>query len=89
MVDAWSIGHDLASTLYKLTQSNRFMQSAEWDKKRGIVKAVITGLLKASPRERLDCVEALALYDPMNAVVLNSSGKAWLKAKQEQRERMK
>jgi len=89
MVDAWSIGHDLASTLYKLTQSNQFMQSAEWDKKRGVVKAVITGLLKASPRERLDCVEALALYDPMNAVVLNSSGKAWLKAKQEQREKMK
>jgi len=87
-VDAWSIGHTLASTLYRLSISNQFMKSPEWVQKRGVLKVVITGLLKASPRKRLDCVEALALYDPMNAVVSSPSGKAWLQRKQVQREKL-
>jgi serine/threonine protein kinase len=89
MVDAWSIGQALASTLYKLSQSNEFMKSKEWQQKHGAVKAVITGLLRASPRVRLDSLEALALYDPMNALVSSPSGKAWLEKKQAQRERMR
>jgi serine/threonine protein kinase len=88
VVDAWSIGHCLAGTIYKLKQSTRFMDSEEWKKKFGVVKAIITGLLKASPRARLDSVEALALYDPMNSLVLSASGKAWLKHKQSQREKL-
>jgi serine/threonine protein kinase len=88
VVDAWSIGHDLASTLYKLSMSNQFMKGGEWKQKYPVVKAVITGLLRASPRARLDCVEALALYDPMNSVVLSPPGKAWLAKKQEQREKI-
>ena len=88
VVDAWSIGHDLASTLYKLSMSNEFMKGASWKQKFPIVKAVITGLLRASPRNRLDCVEALALYDPMNPVVLSVSGKAWLAKKQAQRDKL-
>jgi serine/threonine protein kinase len=89
VVDAWSIGQALASTLYKLSQSNEFMKSKGWKEKHGVVKAVITGLLKASPRQRLDAMEALALYDPMNPVVLSPSGKAWLEKKQAQRERLR
>lgn len=89
VVDAWSIGQALASTLYKLSQSNEFMKSKGWKEKHGAVKAVITGLLKASPRQRLDCMEALALYDPMNSVVSSPTGKAWLEKKQAQRERLR
>jgi len=88
-VDAWSIGQALASCLYKLSQSNDFMQSKGWKEKHGTVKAVITGLLKASPRQRLDSMEALALYDPMNVLVSSASGKAWLEKKQAQREKMR
>jgi serine/threonine protein kinase len=88
VVDAWSIGQGLASTLYKLSQSNNFMKSPEWLKRHNAVKAVITGLLKASPRQRLDCMEALALYDPMNDLVSSPSGKAWLEKKQAQREKL-
>lgn len=89
MVDAWAIGHALASTLYKLSLSNQFMKSAEWKQKSSAVKAVITGLLKASPRVRLDCVEALALYDPTNELLSSPTGKAWLQKKQAQREKMR
>jgi len=87
-VDAWSIGQALASTLYKLSQSNEFMKSKGWHEKHASVKAVITGLLKASPRVRLDALEALALYDPTNALVLSPTGKAWLEKKQAKREKM-
>ena len=89
VVDAWSIGQVLGSTLYKLSQSNEFMKSRGWQEKHGAVKAVITGLLRASPRVRLDSLEALALYDPMNALVSSAPGKAWLEKKQAQREKMR
>ena len=89
VVDSWSIGHGLSSTLYKLSQSNEFTRSPEWKTKQGVIKAVITGLLKGSPRARLDAVEALALYDPMNAVLSTPSGKAWLQHKQQQREKLR
>lgn len=89
VVDSWSIGHCLSSTLYRLSQSKDFTTGPEWKTKQGVVKAVIMGLLKGSPRARLDAVEALALYDPMNAVLLSPSGKAWLQHKQQQREKLR
>ena len=88
-VDAWAIGHALGSTLYRLNFSGEYMKGGAWKRKLPAVKAVITGLLRGSPRDRLDCVEALALYDPTNAVVLNASGKAWLAQKRAQREKMR
>jgi len=89
VVDAWSIGHVLASVLTKLGRSTTFMKSRQLKQKFTLIKAVITGLLKASPRQRLDCIEALALYDPKNAVLSSASGKAWLEKKQAQREKMR
>ena len=84
-VDAWGFGYILVSTLYKLSLSNQFMKSAEWKQKSPIIKTIITGLLQCSPVKRLDCVEALALYDPTNAFVLSSPGKAWLEKKHAKR----
>jgi hypothetical protein len=49
------------------------------------VKAVLRGLLRMSPAERLDCVEALALYDPTNDLVTSSMGRTWLEKKQASR----
>ena len=64
------------------------MQTKQWKAKAGLIQKIITGLLKASPRQRLDCMEALALYDPKNSVVLSASGKAWLEKKKAQREKL-
>ena len=85
VVDSWAIGHNILSLLHKLLISKQFAESPEWKRRRGPIKHMLRGLLKTSPRDRLDCVEALAMYDPMNAVLLTASGKAWLKHKQEQR----
>ena len=87
-VDAWAIGGVLASVINKLNNSSGLMQTKQWKAKAGLIQKIITGLLKASPRQRLDCMEALALYDPKNSVVLSASGKAWLEKKKAQREKL-
>jgi serine/threonine protein kinase len=85
VVDSWAIGHNILSILRKLLLSKEFAENPEWKRRRGPIKHILRGLLKTSPRDRLDSVEALAMYDPMNAVLLSPSGKAWLKQKQQQR----
>jgi serine/threonine protein kinase len=89
VADSWSIGAILSKILIKLTFSVRFVEGEPWGKqwkeKRPVIKEVVTGLLKASPKQRLDCVEALSMYNPMNAVVVSSAGRNWLDKKQEGR----
>jgi hypothetical protein len=77
-VDSWAIGTDLLSVLRKLLISKQFTESSEWKQKQSVVKEVLRGLVQASPKKRMDCVEALALYDPMNDLVSSASGRAWL-----------
>jgi hypothetical protein len=43
--------------------------------------AITTAYLKASPLKRIDCIQALALFDPTNELVSSASGKAWLSKK--------
>jgi hypothetical protein len=78
VVDSWAIGHNLIGVLRRLVISKQFTESKEWLQKQSVVKTVLKGLLYASPKKRLDAVEALALYDPMNALVSSSPGKDWL-----------
>ena len=85
VVDSWAIGHNILSVLRKLLISKQFAESTEWKRRRSLLKNILRGLLRTSPRDRLDCVEALAMYDPMNPVLLTPSGKAWLKQKQQHR----
>jgi len=80
-VDAWALGHNLVGILRRLLLSKKFTDSEEWGKKQGVIKQVLQGLLQASPKKRIDAVEALAIYDPMNDVVSSASGKAWLEKK--------
>ena len=81
VVDSWSIGHNLIGILRRMVISKQFTETKEWLQKKSVVKTVLRGLLHSSPKKRLDAVEALALYDPMNALVSSSSGKDWLEKK--------
>ena len=87
-VDAWAIGHNIMRILSRLVLSKQFTESEGWKRRGGIVKTVLRGLLRTSPVERLDCVEALAMYDPTNDLIHTPTGKAWLEAKQKQREKL-
>ena len=77
-VDSWAIGSDILTILRRLLISRQFTESNEWKQKQSVVKEVLRGLIQASPKKRIDCVEALALYDPMNELVTSVSGRGWL-----------
>jgi len=80
-VDSWAIGNCLLKILRMMNVSQDFSSNAEWVQKRGVVKQVLRGLLRASPKLRLDAMQALAIYDPMNDLVSGASGRAWLEKK--------
>jgi len=81
--DAWSIGSILMETLANLLILPEFTEGPYAKKKASIV-AALRGLLNPNPRERLDCIEALALYDP-GSPWLERFGKKWLEARKKQR----
>jgi len=86
VADSWAIGHNLLQVLRRMNLSKEFTTDAEWLDKQGIVKQVLRGLLHTSPKLRLDAIQALALYDPMNELVSSESGSAWLERKQAQQQ---
>jgi hypothetical protein len=88
VVDSWSIGHDLASILNGLALQTQYKTGSEWKQKGELITTVLKGMLKASPRVRLDCAEALAIYNPKNPILASPTAKAWLQKKSEQRARL-
>lgn len=76
--DSWAIGNNILQILRRMNISR---EPPEWVQKKAIVKQVLRGLLHASPKRRLDCIQALAIYDPTNDLVSSASGKAWLEQK--------
>jgi serine/threonine protein kinase len=79
--DAWSIGNYLISVLRKMLYLKEFVDGKEWIQKEKIVEDVLKGLLRLSPRERIDCVQALSMYDPANPIVQSKAAKAWLEGR--------
>lgn len=77
--DAWAIGAILIELLRIQLLSKEF--EAEWSKRQEVIEAVIVGLLQSSPRKRLDCVEALAIVNPMHPIV--KRGRDWLKSRRD------
>jgi serine/threonine protein kinase len=84
VMDSWSFGTMLLSMYKRLLLSKSFTDSEEWTNKHHIVETVLRGLLHSSPRKRFDCVEALAVYDPLNGLVTRGAGKKWLTALRKQ-----
>ena len=82
--DSWSIGVLLIEFYEKLLLSYEFVESSEWKLKRGIIIDILRKLLSANPKERIDCVEALNMFDPFNDIYLKY-GVKWLTAKKIQR----
>jgi serine/threonine protein kinase len=76
-MDAWSIGTLLLHLLKQQLLFPDFKES--WNHRKEAVSATLQGLLHTSPRERLDCVQALSVFEPENAW-LRRFGGAWLKA---------
>lgn len=84
--DSWSIGSMCLSVLKRMFLNPKFTQSDAWAHKHRIFEAMLRGLLHTSPRRRLDCLEALAMFDPVNPMVTKGAGKRWLLARKAARE---
>jgi serine/threonine protein kinase len=82
--DAWSIGCLIMDTLKALLLLPEFTQG-EYKKKKSVVLATLKGMLHPDPRKRLDCIEALALYDPASPWIARF-GQKWLAARKQQRQ---
>jgi len=82
-VDSWSIGAVLIKVLKIMKLSKLFLESGPWKKQHSMFERALRGVLRASPLDRLDCVEALAILDPMNRLLQSPSGKSWLVAKRQ------
>ena len=82
--DSWGIAGCLLETLQPLLFRNEFVQNPLWKTRGPIIKSILRGMLEANPRKRMDCIEALKLYDPDNAW-FETYGTAWLEAREAQR----
>jgi serine/threonine protein kinase len=81
--DSWSLACILLETLKLLLLLPEFTEGPYKQKKSALL-ATLRGMLAPNPKDRLDCIEALALYDPGNAW-LARFGKIWLSTRQKQR----
>jgi len=77
--DAWGMGAILVDLLRRRLLDPKFV-AGEWVHRREVIEGILRGLLQSSPRKRMDCLEALALFDPMNPIVVGP-GRAWLDAR--------
>ena len=84
--DSWAIGCLLLTILSYQLSWTEFHQG-EWQSKQQMTLLTLKGLLHPSPRKRLDCVEALFLYDPNNAWI-RRFGKPWLEKRKEMRAKL-
>jgi serine/threonine protein kinase len=82
--DSWAVGSCLLLTLLPLLYKREFTESPMWKRYGATVKSILRGLLQANPRKRLDCVEALKLYDPDNAW-FELHGTSWIEERERQR----
>lgn len=81
--DSWAIGCILLDTLKSLILLPEFVQGP-YKTKKSVILAVIRGMLDPNPKDRLDCIEALALYDP-GSPWISRFGQKWLAARKQQR----
>jgi serine/threonine protein kinase len=81
--DAWSIGCLLMDTLKALILLPEFV-NGPFKMKKSVILAMLRGLLEPNPKLRLDCIEALALYDPGSPWIARF-GQKWLAARRKQR----
>jgi serine/threonine protein kinase len=82
--DSWGVGGCLLEALSPLLYKREFVDSPMWRRHGATIKSILRGMLQANPRKRLDCVEALKLYDPDNAW-FEAHGTSWIAGREKQR----
>jgi len=81
--DAWSIGVLILEILSIIILLPEFTEG-QYKLKKSALLATLRGLLEPNPRQRLDCIEALSLFDPGSPWIARF-GKKWLAIRKQQR----
>ena len=76
--DAWSIGAILLTVYSELLFDPQFEKMSEYKKNNARILDVIKGLCRTDPAHRLDCAEALAIWDPDSPILKRKDVKEWL-----------
>ena len=82
--DSWGIGCLLLEYISKLIYSYEFVESSEWKLKKRNIVDILRKMLDTNPKERIDCVEALSMFDPMNDIY-QDYGIEWVESRRKQR----
>lgn len=81
--DSWAIANILFEMLQMLLYYKPFTEG-DFKIHKTKILATLRAMLEPNPRKRLDCIQALALFDPGNPW-LNRFGQKWLQARQQQK----
>jgi serine/threonine protein kinase len=82
--DAFLIGTTLLSVLNRLIFLPSFVNSRDWITKKDKVFTILRGLLQASPRKRIDSIQALYKWDSTNAW-FETYGTTWISSRESQK----
>jgi len=80
--DAWSIGYVILVLFRHYIQITHVQDDAATFMS---IKEILRGLLCMNPRKRIDCVEALAKFDPMSTILSSQAGKKWMSEREQAR----
>lgn len=78
-LDAWGIGVIILNMYSYISRSPNYTESPSWKGLSVRIKEVLRGLLRVNPVERIDCVEALALFYPESSILSSPTATEWLK----------
>jgi serine/threonine protein kinase len=81
MFDSWAIGTLLLTVVRRILMTGGSIPS----ERATVLQDVVRGMVQMNPRERIDCVEALSMLDPMSDVLQGKNAMRWLEKRRQER----
>lgn len=79
--DAWGIGAVILKFYSFVSQIPTYTKEESWKEVSEKTKYILRGLLRASPLERIDCVEALYIFQPESDIFKSERALTWIQEK--------
>lgn len=84
--DAWSFGAILLEMYMKFANTSAYTDQPGWLSLASRIREVLRGLLKMNPVMRIDCVEALFMFNPESPILNTEAAKKWMQNRQRMRQ---
>jgi len=76
--DAWGIGAVILKIYLYISQVQTYTKDASWKELSEKMKSIIRALLRVNPIERIDCVEALYMFNPESHIFQLERATSWI-----------